>query len=77
MNVALIRIDFLCLWLKRGLFLLLFSAGTGLSYLGIQKLIYERDEIMRLYWRELLGKVKPSHVDSFYPYYFSSARIFF
>ncbi|XP_034160193.2 LOW QUALITY PROTEIN: nuclear envelope integral membrane protein 2 [Pangasianodon hypophthalmus] len=39
----------------RGLFLLLFGAGSGLSYLGIQKLINERDEIMRLYWRELLG----------------------
>lgn len=39
----------------RGLFLLLFAAGSGLSYLGIQKLINERDEMMTLYWRELLG----------------------
>ncbi|KAM9487374.1 nuclear envelope integral membrane protein 2 [Clarias gariepinus] len=39
----------------RGLFLLLFGAGAGLSYLGIQKLMTEWEEVMRLYWKELLG----------------------
>ncbi|XP_058249505.1 nuclear envelope integral membrane protein 2 isoform X1 [Hemibagrus wyckioides] len=51
---------FLLLALKKfipsqGLFLLLFGAGSGLSYLGIQKLINKREEILTLYWRELLG----------------------
>lgn len=61
-------IDFLFPSLKRGLFLLLFGAGSGLSYLGIQKLINERDEIMHMYWRELLGKEKFTtfYVDLFY-----------
>ncbi|XP_060786456.1 nuclear envelope integral membrane protein 2 [Neoarius graeffei] len=48
----------------RGLFLLLFGAGYWLSYLGIQKLINERDEITRLYWRELLGYLLVSGVVS-------------
>ncbi|KAF5892989.1 nuclear envelope integral membrane protein 2-like, partial [Clarias magur] len=39
----------------QGLFLLLLGAGAGLSYLGIQKLMMEQEEVMRLYWRELLG----------------------
>lgn len=64
-NRIVFRIDLIFPSLQRGLFLLLFVAGSGLSYLGIQKLVNERDEIMRLYWRELLGKVKPSpRVDS-------------
>ncbi|XP_027031106.2 nuclear envelope integral membrane protein 2 isoform X1 [Tachysurus fulvidraco] len=49
----------------RGLFLLLFGVGSGLSYLGIQKLINEHEEIMRLYWRELLGYLLVSGFVSF------------
>ncbi|KAF7709126.1 nuclear envelope integral membrane protein 2 [Silurus meridionalis] len=47
---------------SRGLFLLLFGASSSLSYLALQKLI--NDEIVTLYWRELLGYVLVSGVVS-------------
>ncbi|XP_017568978.1 nuclear envelope integral membrane protein 2 [Pygocentrus nattereri] len=50
---------------KRGLFLVLFGAGSGLSYLGIQKMLNEGDDIMRVYWREVLGYLLVSGLVSF------------
>ncbi|XP_022535819.2 nuclear envelope integral membrane protein 2 [Astyanax mexicanus] len=50
---------------KRGLFLVLFGAGSGLSYLGIQKLMNNGEEIMKLYWKELLGYLLLSGFISF------------
>ncbi|KAI4891001.1 hypothetical protein NFI96_011727 [Prochilodus magdalenae] len=50
---------------KRGLFLVLFGAGSGLSYLGIRKVMNEGDEIMRVYWREVLGYLLASGLISF------------
>ncbi|KAK6292532.1 hypothetical protein J4Q44_G00371160 [Coregonus suidteri] len=50
---------FLLLILKnvipRGLFITLFGAGSGLSYLGYQKLFSHWEEITTLYWRHALG----------------------
>ncbi|XP_062862603.1 nuclear envelope integral membrane protein 2 isoform X2 [Trichomycterus rosablanca] len=49
----------------QGLFVLLFGAGSGLSYLGFQKLINEWDKVMNLYWREVLGYLLLSGLVSF------------
>ncbi|TUN64301.1 Nuclear envelope integral membrane protein 1 [Bagarius yarrelli] len=57
----------------RGVFLLLFGAACGLSYLIIQYLIMEREEILRLYWRELLGYLLVSGVVSLLVCYRQSA----
>ncbi|KAK1789174.1 hypothetical protein P4O66_015120 [Electrophorus voltai] len=50
---------------KRGLYLVLFGAGSSLSYLGIKKVINDWDEITRLYWKEVLGYLLISGFVSF------------
>ncbi|XP_066542351.1 nuclear envelope integral membrane protein 2 [Hoplias malabaricus] len=50
---------------KRGLFLVLVGAGSGLSYLGLQKLKNEGDDFMRVYWREVLAYLLVSGLVSF------------
>ncbi|XP_030643489.1 nuclear envelope integral membrane protein 2 [Chanos chanos] len=50
---------------KRGIFLMLFGASSSLSYLGIQKVLTEWDEVMTLHWRELLGYVLAAGFVSF------------
>lgn len=50
---------------KRGLFLVLLGAGSSLSYMGIQKLLNEWDDIVTEHWMELLVYVLISGLFSF------------
>ncbi|XP_016301145.1 nuclear envelope integral membrane protein 2-like [Sinocyclocheilus anshuiensis] len=49
----------------RGLFLVLLGAGSGLSYMGIQRVINEWDDIVTEHWMELLVYVLISGLVSF------------
>uniref|UniRef100_A0A8C2EGN2 Nuclear envelope integral membrane protein 2 n=1 Tax=Cyprinus carpio TaxID=7962 RepID=A0A8C2EGN2_CYPCA len=49
----------------RGLFLVLLGAASGLSYMGIQRVIYEWDDIVTEHWMELLVYVLISGLFSF------------
>uniref|UniRef100_A0A8C2KWV2 Nuclear envelope integral membrane protein 2 n=1 Tax=Cyprinus carpio TaxID=7962 RepID=A0A8C2KWV2_CYPCA len=49
----------------RGLFLVLLGAGSGLSYMGIQKVLNEWDDIVTEHWMELLVYVLISGLFSF------------
>ncbi|XP_016150036.1 nuclear envelope integral membrane protein 2-like [Sinocyclocheilus grahami] len=50
---------------KRGLFLVLLGAGSGLSYMGIQRVLNEWDDIVTEHWMELLVYVLISGLFSF------------
>ncbi|KAJ8351535.1 hypothetical protein SKAU_G00230110 [Synaphobranchus kaupii] len=50
---------------KRGLFLMLFGASSSLSYLGFQQLLAHWEEVMSVYWREVLGYLLVSGFISF------------
>lgn len=50
---------------KRGLFLVLLGAGSGLSYVGIQRVLNEWDDIVTEHWMELLVYVLISGLLSF------------
>ncbi|KAI1884862.1 hypothetical protein AGOR_G00214220 [Albula goreensis] len=49
---------------KRGLFLL-FGVSSSLSYMGLRHLLAHWDEVLALYWRELLGYLLMSCLISF------------
>lgn len=49
----------------RGLFLVLLGAGSGLSYMGIQRVLNEWDDIVTEHWMELLVYVLISGLFSF------------
>lgn len=40
---------------QRGLFLVLLGAGSSLSYMGIQRVLNDWDDIITEHWMELLG----------------------
>ncbi|TRY96072.1 hypothetical protein DNTS_017231 [Danionella cerebrum] len=50
---------------KRGLFLVLLGAGSGLSYVGIQTVLNEWNDIVTEHWKELLVYVLISGLFSF------------
>ncbi|KAG5852896.1 hypothetical protein ANANG_G00067400 [Anguilla anguilla] len=50
---------------KRGLFLMLFGASSSLSYLGFQQLLANWEEVISIYWREVLGYLLMSGFISF------------
>ncbi|XP_061089632.1 nuclear envelope integral membrane protein 2 isoform X2 [Conger conger] len=50
---------------KRGVFLMLFGASSSLSYLGFQQLLANWEEVMSMYWREVLGYLLVSGFISF------------
>ncbi|XP_036401372.1 nuclear envelope integral membrane protein 2 [Megalops cyprinoides] len=50
---------------KRGLFLLLFGVSSSLSYFGLQQLLFNWNEVLSLYWREVLGYLLVSGFLSF------------
>ncbi|XP_055071651.2 nuclear envelope integral membrane protein 2 [Misgurnus anguillicaudatus] len=50
---------------KRGLFLVLLGAGSGLSYMGIQRVLNNWDDIISEHWMELLAYVLISGLVSF------------